>query len=558
MASSIMRFRFSHSIILIPVVFLSFFFIYPLASILVRSLEGNTDFVFVPFRTLFVDSYYLGRIWFTIWQATISTIMSVVVALPIAYFFARCDFPGKTFLKALCTLPFVMPTIVVAMGFLSLFGAQGLINTLLMKIFELDKPPIMLSNTLAIIIIAHVFYNYAVVVRIVSSFWSNLDSQLEDTAKILGGSRIQVLCRVTLPLISPALISSSALAFAFSFTSLGVVLVLGGPQFATLEVSIYELTTKLFRLPLAAALSVVQLGFTYLVLFVYTRYEKRASRQLGLQSRGERLHSSGRPVRGIFIVAMLVYIFCLLSPLGALVFRFFAETREYLPSLFIGLFSDQAGSYFYLSPIIVIWNSVKFALCTVIISTIVGVIIAYRLSNSQGSISGIFDSLFMMPLGMSAVTLGYGYLISFNRDPFDLRGSWIILVIAHSIVAYPFVVRSVLPVINSMDKSLKDAAKLLGASQSRIFLSVELPIILPAILVGATFAFAVSMGEFGSSLMLLRPENATIPIAIFKFLGLPGEVNVGRALAMSGLLMIIVSLSFMAIEKFRYKGSGGF
>ena len=159
-----MRFRFSHSIILIPVVFLSFFFIYPLASILVRSLEGNTDFVFVPFRTLFVDSYYLGRIWFTIWQATISTIMSVVVALPIAYLFARCDFPGKTFLKALCTLPFVMPTIVVAMGFLSLFGAQGLINTLLMKIFELDKPPIMLSNTLAIIIIAHVFYNYAVVV----------------------------------------------------------------------------------------------------------------------------------------------------------------------------------------------------------------------------------------------------------------------------------------------------------------------------------------------------------------------------------------------------------
>jgi thiamine transport system permease protein len=314
----------------------------------------------------------------------------------------------------------------------------------------------------------------------------------------------------------------------------------------------------LFRLPLAAALSVVQLVFTYLVLFVYTRYQEKASRQLSLQPRSEALHSSRRSTHTIFIVTMFVYIFCLLSPLGALIFRFLAETREYIPSLLISLFSDQSGSYFYLSPILVIWNSVKFAFCTVVISTMVGVIIAYRLSRSQRRMFGIIDSLFMMPLGMSAVTLGYGYLISFNRPPFDLRGSWVILVVAHSIVAYPFVVRSVLPVINSMDKNLKDAAKLLGASQSRIFLSIELPIILPSILVGATFAFAVSMGEFGSSLMLLRPENATIPIAIFKFLGLPGEANLGRALAMSGLLMVIVSLGFVAIEKFRFKGSSAF
>ena len=99
---------------------------------------------------------------------------------------------------------------------------------------------------------------------------------------------------------------------------------------------------------------------------------------------------------------------------------------------------------------------------------------------------------------------------------------------------------------------------MLGASPSKVFLLVELPMIAPALLVGATFAFAVSMGEFGASLILVRVEFTTMPVAIFRFLGLPGASNMGMALGMSAVLMAVVAVGFIAIERFRYKGVGGF
>ena len=145
-----------------------------------------------------------------------------------------------------------------------------------------------------------------------------------------------------------------------------------------------------------------------------------------------------------------------------------------------------------------------------------------------------------------------------GRPPLDLRGSWVILVIAHSLVAYPFVIRSILPVLKGMSPNLREAAAVLGATPARVFLLVELPMIAPALLVGATFAFAISMGEFGASLILVRPEFTTMPVAIFRFLGLPGAANLSMALGMSCLLMAVVAVGFVAIERFRYKGIGGF
>ena len=238
-------------LLLAPLAYLGVFFLYPLVAILIRSLGDEAGYGLAPFKALLADSYYLGRIWFTFWQAVVSTLLTLAVGLPAAYLFAKYEFPGKTLLKAVTTLPFVMPTIVVAMGFVALFGSQGIVNTVLMGLSGLDDPPVRITNSLTIIFMAHAFYNYAIIVRIVSALWTNLDPYLEQSAKVLGAGRIRTFYHVTLPLLLPAIVSSSMLAFAFSFTSFGVVLILGGSQFATLEVAIYELTAKLFRLPLA-------------------------------------------------------------------------------------------------------------------------------------------------------------------------------------------------------------------------------------------------------------------------------------------------------------------
>lgn len=541
-----------------PLVYLGIFFLYPLLAILTRSLGGESGFDFDPFRSLVTDPYYIGRIWFTIWQALVSTLLTLVVGLPTAFLFARYEFPGKTFLKATSTLPFVMPTIVVAMGFLALFGSQGIVNTALINVFGFSSPPVNITNSLTIIFMAHAFYNYAIVVRIVSALWANLDPSLEQSARVLGAGRIRTFYHVTLPLLSPAIVSSALLTFAFSFTSFGVVLVLGGSQFATLEVAIFELTAKLFRLPLAGALSIVQLIFTYVFLLLYAKFQEKSAVSLNLKPQEATIRRGIRITDRLFIIGMGLLVIAMLSPLIALVVRSLTFEGGYATTQIGNLFSNERGSYFYLSPLMIIWNSLRFAFATVVISLTLGTIVSYFLTGSKKRGRSIRDAIFMLPLGVSAVTLGFGYIIALSRPPVDIRGSWIILVIAHSLVAYPFVIRSLLPVLQGFAPNLREAASLLGATPARVFFLIDLPIIAPALLVGATFAFAVSMGEFGASLLLVRPEFMTIPVAIFRFLGLPGAANLGNALTMSSLLMAVVAAGFIAIERFRYKGVGSF
>ena len=338
-------------LLLVPIAYLSVFFLYPLVAILTRSLGSEAGYNLGSFGFLLGDSYYLGRIWFTIWQAVVSTLLTLAVGLPAAYLFARYEFRGKTLLKAVTTLPFVMPTIVVALGFVTLFGTQGLVNTALMDLFGLDDPPVRIANSLTIIFMAHAFYNYAIVVRIVSALWANLDPNLEQSAKVLGAGRVSTFYHVTLPLLLPAIVSSSLLAFAFSFTSFGVVLILGGPQYATLEVAIYELTAKLFRLPLAGALAMIQLVFTYIFLLLYARFQERAAVRVDLKPREATLRRATRPREKVFVLAIVVVLLAMLSPLIALVVRSISFDGGYGTTQIANLFSNERGSYFHLSPL---------------------------------------------------------------------------------------------------------------------------------------------------------------------------------------------------------------
>ena len=545
-------------LILGPLAYLGIFFLYPLVAILNKSLYQDGGYDLGQFVSLLGDHYYLGRIWFTTWQALVSTLLTLMVGLPAAFLFAKYEFPGKTLLKAATTLPFVMPTIVVAMGFLALFSHDGLLNTFLINIFDLDYTPINIANSLTIIFMAHAFYNYAIVVRIVSSLWSNLDPSIEETARVLGATPLRVFYHVTLPLLLPAIVSSALLCFAFCFTSFGVVLILGGSEFATLEVAIYELTAKLFRLPMAGALSVIQLVFTYIFLLLYARIQETSAVPINFKPRELTARKRMTFQDKLFIFGAVLMILTIISPLISLVIRtIFFEGVDSTAQI-SNLFSNERGSYFHLSPLKIVFNSLRFALCTVLISLVLGTIVSYSLSKSSQRNRSLRDALFMLPLGVSAVTLGFGYIISLSNPPIDLRGSWIILVIAHSLVAYPFVIRSLLPVLQGIPPTLRAAAAVLGADPRRVFLSIDLPLISPALLVGATFAFAVSMGEFGASLILVRPEFTTIPVAIFRYLGLPGTENLWNALTMSSLLMIVVALGFIGIERFRYKNLGSF
>jgi thiamine transport system permease protein len=226
-----------------------------------------------------------------------------------------------------------------------------------------------------------------------------------------------------------------------------------------------------------------------------------------------------------------------------------AITLDYYRELFI----NRRQSFFYVPPIQAVKNSLQYALLTVVISLLMGFLVVYGL-RLQRRLNRLLDAVIMLPLGTSAVTLGLGYLLVFNRPPLDVRTFPWLIPIAHSLVALPFVVRALQPALSSIPQSLRQAAAVLGASSLRVWYEVDLPILTRAALVSAIFAFTISLGEFGATSFLARPEYPTLPVAIYRYLSQPGELNYGQALAMSTILMFVCSLSIFLIDKISREG----
>jgi thiamine transport system permease protein len=556
----------------IPLLFLTLFFFYPLLTIFGMSLApgGRLD---LSALEVLKDPYYLRTIWFTTWQATLSTALTLALALPGAYVFARYQFSGKNTLRALTTIPFVLPTVVVAAAFGALLGPNGRVNSVLMGLFGLEQPALNLQHKLIIILIAHIFYNYAVVLRLVGGFWTNLNPRLEEAAAVLGAGRWRLFREVTLPLLMPAVTASALLVFIFCFTSFGVILLLGGPRFATIEVEIYYQTVSFLDLPVAAVLSLVQILFTTVLIWLYTRLQAGVSVPLDLrpQAATQRHPKTwhARLTVGLnvgFIAIMLV------TPLLALVERSLATAGGYSLVYYNELDINRRGSALFVPPVDAIRNSVSYALVTVVLAVGLGTIAA-RLLAGQGfsrengtdgsslitcRLRALLDPVLMLPLGVSAVTLGFGYIVALDQPPLNLRTSPWLTPLAHTLVALPFVVRALLPALRGMNPRWREAATTLGAAPWRVWLEIDLPIVGRAMLVGAVFAFTISMGEFGATSLIARPERPTMPVAIGRFLSQPGALNQGQALAMSTLLMLVCLVGFLTIERFRIRGIGEF
>jgi thiamine transport system permease protein len=354
------------------------------------------------------------------------------------------------------------------------------------------------------------------------------------------------------------------LVFIFDFTSFGVILVLGGPGFATMEVEIYRQTISLLNLPMAAALSLLQIACTLGLTILYTRLLARVSRPLPLKlpahTRGP-LHTwRSRLAAGAFIALLL---FLLTTPLLALAARSFARldpergqhgpfSRGLTLAFYQELSRNPRQSLFYVPPTTAIGVSLGYAGATVLLALALGMPAAWALAHRRETIaSRVIDPILMLPLGTSAVTLGLGFIVALDHPPLDLRASPLIVPLAHTLVAFPFVVRSLTPALRSIRPRLRQAAAVLGAAPSQVVRRIDLPLVGRATLVAATFAFMISLGEFGATALVARPEYPTVPLVIYRFLSQPGALNYGQALALSTILMVVCGGGMLTIEHLR-------
>ena len=528
--------------VVVPAAFLGIFFLYPVGSILVRGLgaDGLNRLVELPGR-----SSFRGVAWFTLWQAVASTVLTVAVALPGAHLLARRRFRGRSLLRAAATVPFVLPTVVVGGAFLALFERLGL-----------NDGPLRLTRTAGAILAAHVFFNVAVVLRTVGTFWEGLDPRVVEQARVLGASPAQAFRWVTWPRLWPAVAAASSIVFLFCFTSFGVVLVLGGPTRATLETEVWRHAVFRGDLASATALALVQLAAVVAMVVVTNRLQRRRAVAQRVVRRVPPLRASGR-----LLAANLALLGVVLGlPIAVLVERSLIRGRSgggwgVFTLDHYGALADRL-SLLPVSALGALRNSLVFAVVAAGLAVVVGGLASVVVVHGRRTVARAFDLGMMLPLGASAVTVGFGMLIALSEPPLDFRSSRWLVPVAHALIGVPFVMRVVVPTLRGIDVRLREAAATLGATPARVRREIDLPIAARALAVGAGFSFAVSLGEFGATSFLPRhPDRLTAPLALFRLLSQPGDALRGQAMALAVVLMLVTALSVLAIEGWGRRGT---
>lgn len=522
----------------LPVAFLAVFFAWPVAAMVGRGLAPGGVLDLGGFGEVFSRPRTIRLIGLTLGQAALASVICVVLGLPLAHVLYRLRFRGRALVRALVIVPFVLPTVVVGVAFRTLLRGTPL------------------DGTFAAIMMALVFFNIAVVVRTVGSAWEGLDPRQEDAARVLGASPARAFLTITLPRLAPSIAAAASIVFLFCATAFGVVLVLGGTKFGTIETEIYLLTTQFLDLRAASVLSITQLVIVVALLAVVGRVRGGTQRRAGAARRPRR---SDAPA----IVAAALVTAALAVPVLALVERSLRTSTGYG----FGNYALLSGTGSRNALVVPVWTALGNSLATAVQATLIAVIVGLAASlvlsrSPRRPIArralAAFDGALLLPLGVSAVTVGFGFLITLNQPPLDLRSSPVLVPIAQALVALPLVVRTVLPVLRSIDPRLRESAAVLGAAPWRVLRDVDLSVVARPALAASGFAFAVALGEFGATSFLARPDRPTLPVVIYRLIGLPGGDNLGMALAASVVLAAVTVAVIALVERLRVGSVGAF
>ncbi|WP_293760161.1 ABC transporter permease subunit [uncultured Aquitalea sp.] len=491
----------------LPLAFLIVFSLAPLARLLAEG-RGAVS------AGLLSDAYLQWRIGWSFLQAALTCLLCLLIGLPIAWSFARFDFFGKPWLWRLLMLPFVMPTLVAAMGVLALFGPQG--------VFGLN-----LQDTPVLLLYGNLFFNLPLMIRAVGEGLERLPPSRLLAARTLGASPWRVFWRVEWPALRPWAGSACCLIFLYCFSGFGLALLLGGQRYATVEVEIYQLVAYELNLADAGALALLMLAATGALMLLYAWLERRMAAPMKVE-RAVAQAPAGWRQRALLLASLALLLVFAGLPLLAVAARALAALGRLDWAV---VWQEDTR--------LALWNTCRFTLAATALATALGILQGVAAKGSLGLRAAAF-----LPLLVSPVCVAFGLLLLYPA----LTASLGLLLAAYALLAWPFVARNLTQALESLPVSLPAAARTLGASPWRAFWRVSWPLALPALRRGAAFAAATALGEFAVTLFLSRPEWLTLTTLVYQRLGRPGQENADLAVVLSGVLMMLSLLAFCVIE----------
>ncbi len=502
-----------------PFAFLALFFFVPLARTLALGIGADWSWLATPYVLRRLESAFL--------QAILSVLLTMALASALAWHHHRRALPWSRLHLALHAAPFVLPVFVVAFGVRDLLALLGW------------------GAPLGAVVVAHAYYNYGFAARILHADLERRPHRLEAAARTLGASPWQAFRRVTLPLLAPSFAAVALLVFLFSFTSFGVVLFLGENQVHTLETLLYfQMGGAFRRLDRAAMLGVLQLAINLALLVAY-----------GLLRRRQRLASEihrplpARPVdRAVQVLALLAG----LSPAAMVLVGGFRVRGEWTLEAWRAITdathpSHLAGFNLWAA----LDRSLFYAFWSALLAIALTLALAYGVRRMPRG-RRLVEALAALPLGTSSLLIGFGFVITFGAGAFwDLRGSLLQIVLAHTLVAFPFTARTLVPALDQHDTRLDEAARLLGATPWQVVRRIHWPLLRAPLLVAVGMAVAISFGDFGASLLLMRQENMALSVWIGQHDQPFRLLMKAQATALSSVLMVLAAASYVLVERFR-------
>lgn len=523
----------------LPLLFLAVVLVAPVLRLLAEGLAPMVDAEPLRWFEVWQDDFLRWRVLWSLAQAAITCVLALLLGLPIAWVLARLDFPGRTLALRLLMLPFVVPTLVAALGVLALWGPRGVVGA------PLAAAGIELVDTPWLLLYGNLFFNLCVVVRAGVDALEQVSAPRVAAARTLGATPWRAFWRVEWPAIAPWLASSLCLVFLYCFAGFGLALVLGGQRYATVEVEIYTLVAHELQLGQASVLAVWMLLLTGGVALGYAALEKRLAAP-GRVAPVPRQRPQGGAQWALLVAAVVVLFAVCAAPLLAIVGRA-------LQALLLG---QGAAVLTDAETLDALWNTLRFSGLALALATALGLLHALGVraldaaaqarpvGAAPGALALLWRAAAFLPFVVSSVTVAFGLLLLYP----DASASLALLIAAYVLLAYPFVAKSITAALDSLPASYAQAAATLGARPWRVFWRVTLPLVAPALRRGMAFAAATALGEFAVTLFLGRPEWTTLTTLIYQHLGRPGQANLDAALVLAGLLMLLALGAFALIE----------
>lgn len=507
----------------VPLAFLLVMLVAPALRLLGEGWHGQGDW-FQALSAPWRDDYLRWRLVWSFVQGFATCALALAVGLPLAWVLARYEFMGRSAVVRALMLPFVVPTLVAALGVLALMGPHG---------WLVQWAGVDLQGTAGLLLYGNLFFNVCVVVRAGIDALEQVSASRIGAARSLGATPWRAFWRVEWPTIAPWMMSALCLVFLYCFSGFGLALVLGGQRYATVEVEIYTLVAHELQLAQAGVLALWVLCICASVAVFYAVCERR----LGSPAKPDPLprRRPQTPVQWALVwVALTSFFLVCALPLLAIVGKTLWA---------IGLPWGQGNAAWQVlieeDTLAALWNTLRFSAAAVVLATVLGLLHALAARHSV-----LLRALAFLPFAVSAVMVAFGLLLLYPSWTANLA----LLIAAYAVLAYPFVAKSVAASLDSMPVHYVQAARSLGASPWRAFWRVTFPWLLPALRRGMAFAAATALGEFAVTLFLSRPEWNTLTTLIYQRLGRPGAANLESALLLACLLMLISLLTFTALE----------